>query len=66
MGPLPHDPDRDEQRRFLEEELRPRLEEAKQGKPEIWFMDASQFLYSAVQGLVWCLKRLWLPSPAGR
>jgi transposase len=66
VGALPHNPDNDEQRRFLEEELRPRLEEAKKGTREVWFMDASHFLFSGVLGYLWCLVRIWLPSPTGR
>jgi DDE superfamily endonuclease len=66
VGPLPHQPDTEEQRRFLQEELLPRLEEAKAGKREVWFVDASHFLYGAVLGFLWCAVRLWLPSPTGR
>lgn len=44
----------------------PRLEEAKQGKREVWFVDASHFLYGAVLGFLWCAVRLWLSSPSGR
>lgn len=66
MGPLPHDPNNEEQRQFLEEKLLPRLEEAKKGEREVWFVDASHFLYSGVLGFLWCLVRVWLPSPTGR
>ena len=44
----------------------PRIEEAKAGKREVWFVDASHFLYGAVLGFLWCAVRLWLPSPTGR
>jgi transposase len=66
VAPLPHDPDTDEQRRFLKEELLPRLEEAKKGQREVWFVDASHFLYCGVLGWLWCAVRLYLPSPTGR
>jgi hypothetical protein len=66
VGALPHNPDTKEQRRFLNEELLPRLQEAKEGKREVWFVDASHFLYSAVLGFLWCAVRMFLPSPTGR
>jgi transposase len=66
VGALPHEPDTSEQSRFLQEELLPRLEEAKQGKREVWFMDASHFVYAAFLGFLWCAVRLFIPSPTGR
>lgn len=63
---MPHNPNPDEQRRFLEEELLPRLAEAKTGQREVWFVDASHFLYSAVLGFLWCWVRLFVPGPTGR
>jgi transposase len=55
-----------EQDSFKAEELMPRLEEAKEGKRVVLFMDASHFLHGVFLGFVWCFTRLFIPSPSGR
>jgi hypothetical protein len=61
------DPDKqDEQESFREENLEPRLAEAREGKRVVVFMDAAHFVHGAFLGMVWCFVRLFIPSPSGR
>lgn len=46
--------------------MRPRLDEAEAGEREVWFADASHFLFGAVLGWLWCKCRLFVKAPAGR
>jgi len=55
-----------EQEVFKTEQLEPRLEEAKAGKRKVLFMDAAHFVHGAFLGFVWCLARIFIPSPTGR
>jgi len=55
-----------EQENFREKELEPRLAEAKEGKREVYFMDAAHFVHGAFLGVIWCFVRLFIPSPSGR
>jgi transposase len=50
----------------LEQELEPRLEEAKKGKRTVFFVDASHFVHGAFIGFLWCIKRIFIPTPSGR
>ena len=55
-----------EQAAFLDEELLPRLEEAKRGRRAVLFVDAAHFVYGPFLGYLWCLVRLFVPGPSGR
>ena len=46
--------------------MEPRLNEAKQGKRSVFFVDAAHFVWGAYLGYVWCIIRLFIPSPSGR
>jgi hypothetical protein len=50
----------------LEEDLKPRLEEAKGGKRIVFFTDAAHFVWGAFIGRLWCLTRIFIPTPSGR
>jgi hypothetical protein len=50
----------------LEQELEPRLEEAKAGKRVVYFADAVHFVYGAFVACLWSLTRLFVPTPSGR
>jgi len=50
----------------LDEELQPRLEEAKRGKRQVLFVDASHFVHSPFLGHVWSQKRVYIRAPSGR
>lgn len=66
MGTVPAKADHDAQSAFLAGELMPRLEEAKQGKRSVLFVDAAHFVYGPFLGYLWCLVRLFVPGPSGR
>jgi transposase len=55
-----------EQEEFLENELNPRLQEAKEGKRKVFFVDASHMVWGAFLGYIWCYVRLFIPTPSGR
>jgi transposase len=54
------------QREFHDEKLQPRLDEAKQGKRTVLFVDAAHFVMGAFLGMLWCFVRKLLPSACGR
>ena len=56
----------EEQEKFKEEKLDPRLEEAKQGKRTVFFVDAAHFVHSVFLGYLWCFARVFIPSSSGR
>jgi transposase len=50
----------------LDEKLQPRLEEAKEGKRTVYFADAAHFVHGAFIACVWCIVRIFIPTPSGR
>jgi transposase len=50
----------------LDKELQPRLEEAKNGKRIVYFADAAHFVHGAFIACVWCIVRVFIPTPSGR
>lgn len=54
------------QREFHDEKLQPRLDEARQGKRKVLFVDAAHFVMGAFLGMLWCFARVLLPSSSGR
>ena len=66
VGFLPAKADPDVQEEFKQEQLEPRLEEAKAGKRVVFFGDASHFVMGAFVGFLWCFGRLFMKSPSGR
>jgi transposase len=42
------------------------LREAEQGQREVFFVDASHFVYGAFLDYLWCAVRLFVPTGAGR
>jgi transposase len=50
----------------LEKELQPRLEEAKRGERTVYFADAAHFVHAAFIACVWCIVRVFIPTPSGR
>lgn len=63
---MPAKGDHDEQKDFLDDKLLPRLQEAKQGKRTVLFVDAAHFVFGPYLGYLWCLVRLFVPGPSGR
>lgn len=46
--------------------MEPRIEEAKQGKRQLFFVDASHFVLAAFLGYLWSFGRIFIKSPSGR
>ena len=57
---------KNEQREFLEQKSAPLLKEAEAGKRIVYFADAVHFVYGASVACLWCLKRIFMPTPSGR
>lgn len=57
---------RQAQQEFHDKQLQSTLDEAKQGKRTVLFVDAAHFVMGAFLGMVWCFVRLLLPSASGR
>lgn len=66
MGVVPSKADLDKQKAFLHDTLVPLLEEEKQGKRRVFFVDAAHFVMGAFLGMLWCFERLFLKSSSGR
>lgn len=54
------------QQEFHDQKLQPSLEEAKQGRSTVLFVDAAHFVMGAFLGMLWCFVRQLLPSSSGR
>lgn len=54
------------QQAFKENELQPRLEEAKAGKRDVYFIDAAHFVLGAFLGFLWSFSRMFVKTPSGR
>jgi transposase len=55
-----------EQAKFLEEELEPRLKQARAGRRQLYFVDASHFVFATFLGWVWCWARWCVRAASGR
>jgi transposase len=66
LGMIPAQADADVQRRFLDEELRPRLRQARRPRRAVCFVDAAHFVHGPYLGHLWCLVRLLMRGPSGR
>ncbi|MCI0564063.1 MAG: IS630 family transposase [Nitrososphaera sp.] len=66
VGHIPAKADPEKQRVFLEEELEPRLEQARQGKRHLFFVDAAHFVMRPFLGFLWCFVRQFIQAPSGR
>ena len=66
VGHIPAKADPEKQEAFLEEELEPRLEEARQGKRHVFFIDAAHFVMRPFLGFLWCFVRQFIQAPSGR
>lgn len=68
--PLPPSATLDEhvqtQATFLEQQLEPRLAEARQGQRQVLFVDAAHFVYASFLGMLWCVTRRFVRAASGR
>lgn len=54
------------QAEFLENELEPRLAEARAGQRAVFFVDAAHFVLGSFLGWLWCAARLFVRGASGR
>lgn len=54
------------QRTFVDTRLEPLLAEARAGRREVYFVDASHFVFAAFLGWVWCATRWFVRAASGR
>ncbi len=66
MAAIPSKADPERQECFLKQELQPLLDEEKEGKRHVFFVDAAHFVMGAFLGMIWCFERLFLQSSSGR
>lgn len=66
VGGIPAKADVEKQKEFLEKELQPRLDEAKDGKRDVYFVDAAHFVLGAFLGFLWSFTRIFVKTPSGR
>jgi transposase len=66
LGMIPAKADADEQRRFLDEKLWPRLRQARRLRRAVCFVDAAHFVHGPYLGYLWCFVRLVMRGPSGR
>src|SRR4051812_11193939 len=55
-----------EQATFLEEKLEPRLEQARRGQRQVYFVDAAHFVFAPFLGFLCCAARLFVRAASGR
>lgn len=63
---IPAKADPDKQKTYLENEMLPRIDEAKAGKRAVFFVDAAHFVLAPFLGFLWSLTRIFIKAPAGR
>jgi transposase len=51
---------------FLQEEILPRLEEARNGERRVFFVDAAHFVKGAFLGMIWAFTRVLVRTGSGR
>jgi hypothetical protein len=65
-GHVPAKADTEKQKEFLDNSLHPKLEQAKEGKRAVLFMDSAHFVHAIFIGVLWCLSRVFIKSASGR
>jgi transposase len=55
-----------DQAAFLREKLEPRLEQAREGQRQVYFVDAAHFVLAPFLGGLWCAARLFVKAASGR
>lgn len=66
VGSIPARADIEEQKKYHDEQLQPRLDDAKAGKRDVYFVDAAHFVLGAFLGFLWCFARVFVRTPSGR
>ncbi len=55
-----------DQKAFLDNKLQPLLDECKDGKRDVHFVDASHFVFASFVCALWCRTRQWVRAASGR
>src|SRR5512135_3937462 len=55
-----------DQATFVQEELEPRLKQARRGRRQVYFGDAAHFIFAPFLGFLWCAARLFVRAASGR
>jgi transposase len=63
---VPAKADLQKQAEFKKKVLEPKLEQAKEGKRKVYFVDAAHFVLSPFLGFLWSAARIFIKAPAGR
>ena len=66
IGMIPSKADTEEQRKFRDEQMIPRLKEAESGIRKVYFTDSSHFVMAPFLGWLWSFVRLFIKAPSGR
>lgn len=66
VGTIPAKADIDGQQKYHDEQLQPRLTEAKAGEREVYFVDAAHFVLGAFLSYLWSFVRVFVRTPCGR
>lgn len=66
VGGIPAKANIPAQEKFKKEKMEPRLEEAKRGDREVYFVDAAHFVMGAFLACIWCFVRRFVRTPSGR
>lgn len=51
---------------YLNSSLEPRIQEAKKGERALLFVDAAHFVWQLYLGVLWCVRRIFIPAASGR
>lgn len=65
-GHIPAKADPQGQEEYLENVLEPALQQARQGKAHLLFVDAAHFVLAPFLGWLWSFTRVFIKAPAGR
>lgn len=63
---IPAKADLDKQQEFKDNQLEPKLSEAKEGRRTVYFVDAAHFVLGAFLGFLWSFARVFVKTPSGR
>ena len=66
IGMIPAKADPDQQAKYIEQTLEPRLNEALNGQRVVFFVDAAHFVLAPFLGFLWSVTPLFIRAPAGR
>ena len=67
IGYIPGKANVEEQKEYQSTKLEPRLEEAKEGKRAVFFVDAAHFVMKPFLGWIWCVSRIFInPHQVGK